>query len=120
MTSWRPSWPHSPSADHFCGSGPRGPSIQTKYHCADMLSHSMPDVGGHASLCPPVSLSSLPHDLRHLRRGRGVAAALGAHEAVDDGHADAGQVTEPDAVEQRRARRMLRLVHDDEVRGTAD
>lgn len=31
-----------------------------------------------------------PDDLRHLGRRRGVAAALGADDAVDDGHADAG------------------------------
>jgi hypothetical protein len=34
----------------------------------------------------------MPDDLRDLGRRRGVAAALGADDAVDDGHADAGQV----------------------------
>jgi hypothetical protein len=36
----------------------------------------------------------VPHDLRDLRRRRGVAATLGAEDAVDDGHADAGEVAE--------------------------
>ena len=38
-------------------------------------------------------------DLRHLPGRRGVAAALGADDAVDDGHADAGEVTELHAFE---------------------
>jgi hypothetical protein len=36
----------------------------------------------------------MPDDLRHLGRRRRVAAARGADDAVDDGHADAGQVAE--------------------------
>jgi hypothetical protein len=41
ITSCRPSWPHSPSDDHFCGSGPRGPSIQTRYHSVMSASEEM-------------------------------------------------------------------------------
>src|SRR4051812_29119571 len=48
---------------------------------------------------------SMPHQFRHPRRRRGVAAALGANDAVDDGHADPGQVAEPHAVEDVLARR---------------
>src|SRR3954468_23370639 len=59
-------------------------------------------------------------DLRHLAGRRRVAAALGADDAVDDGHADAGEVAELDAFENVLARRMLGLVHDDEIRGAAD
>src|SRR3979409_580984 len=62
----------------------------------------------------------MPATLRHPRRRRGVAAALGADDAVDDGHADAGEVAELHAVEDVLARRMLCLVHDDEVSGAAD
>jgi hypothetical protein len=38
-------------------------------------------------------------DLRRFRCRRRVAAALGADDAVDDGHADAGQIAELHAVE---------------------
>jgi|SRR5580698_2932912 hypothetical protein len=62
----------------------------------------------------------MPHDLRDLARRRRVAAALGSHDAVDDGHADAGKVTEPDAFQDVLAWQMLRLVHDDEIGGAAD
>jgi len=41
----------------------------------------------------------MPDNLRHPRRRRGVAAALGADDAIDDGHADAGEVAELHAVE---------------------
>ena len=69
----------------------------------------------------PWSIGALvPHDLRDLAGRRGVAAALRPHDAVDDGHADAGQVAEPHAFQDVRARRMLRLVHDDEIGGAAD
>ena len=37
-------------------------------------------------------------DLRRARCWRNVAAALGSDGAVDNGHADAGQVAELDAV----------------------
>src|SRR5712671_4539616 len=50
-----------------------------------------------------------------LARGRGVAAALGADDAVDDGHADAGQVAELHAFQNVLAGGVLRLVHQDEV-----
>src|SRR5205814_10132047 len=63
----------------------------------------------------PTSYGSMPDDLRQLGRRRGVAAPLGADDAVDDGHADAGEVAEPHAVEDVAGRRMLRPVHDDEV-----
>ena len=45
----------------------------------------------------------MPDDLRQPCRRRRIAAALGADDAVEDGHADAGQFAEPDAV-QRAAR----------------
>src|SRR5450631_2101178 len=63
---------------------------------------------------------SMPDDLRHPGCRRRVAAALGADDAVDDGHADAGEIAELHAVEDVLAGRMLRSVHDDEVGGTAD
>src|SRR5579871_6371398 len=64
-----------------------------------------------ASLALAMTGPSTPaDDLRHFSRGRRVAAALGAHDAVDDGHADARQIAEPHAVEQRLARRVLRPV----------
>src|ERR1019366_4620326 len=64
--------------------------------------------------------TSMSDNLGHLRCRRGVAAALGADDAVDDGHADAGQVAELHAVEDVLAGGMLRLVHDDEVSRTSD
>src|SRR5882724_3614982 len=67
-----------------------------------------------------VSYRSMPHNLRHLRRRRGVAAALGADDTVDDGHADAREVAELHAVEDVAAGGMLRLVHDDEVGRASD
>src|SRR5438105_14304074 len=62
----------------------------------------------------------MPDDLRHLGCRRRVAAALGADDAVDDGHADTGQVAELHAVQNVFAGRMLCLVHDDELSGAAD
>ena len=47
-------------------------------------------------------------------------AALAAYDAVDHGHADAGQVAQPHAVQDVLAGRVLRLVHEHEVRGAAD
>ena len=61
-----------------------------------------------------------PDNLRHFRCRRGVAAALGADDAVDDGHANAGQVAELHAVEQVVAGGMLRPVHDDEIGRASD
>src|SRR6185437_12276379 len=64
---------------------------------------------------------SMPDDnLRHFPCRRCVAAALGADDAVDDGHADAGEVAELHAFEHVLARRVLRLVHEDEIGGAAD
>ena len=45
-----------------------------------------------------------PDNLRHFRCRRGVAAALGADDAIDDGHADAGEIAELDALEDVLAR----------------
>ncbi len=59
-------------------------------------------------------------DLRHFSGRRGVAAALGADDAVDDGHADAGEVAELHAFEDVLAGGVLRLVHQDEIGGAAD
>lgn len=41
----------------------------------------------------------MPDDLRHPRCRRRVAAPRRSDDAVDDGHADAGQVAELQAVE---------------------
>src|SRR6266576_4254149 len=57
----------------------------------------------------------MPDDLRHLGCRRRVAAALRADDAVDDGHADAGEIAELHAVKNVLAGGMLRLVHDDKV-----
>ena len=62
----------------------------------------------------------MPDNLRHLRRRWRVAAALGAHDAIDDGHSDAGEIAELHAVEDVLAGGMLRPVHDDEVRRAPD
>src|SRR6266853_1585616 len=62
-----------------------------------------------------VSDRSMPDDDRHFRCRRRVAAALGADDAVDDGHADAREVAELHAVQDVVAGGVLRLVHDDEV-----
>ena len=58
----------------------------------------------------------MPNNHRHLGGRRRVAAALGAHDTVDNGHADAGKIPKPHAIENVLAGGMLRLVHDDEVR----
>src|SRR5262245_6313103 len=62
---------------------------------------------------------SASHHLRHLGCRRGVAAALGADDAVDDGHADAGDVAHADALQQVLAGGVLGPVHDDEIGGAA-
>src|SRR6478752_4363547 len=67
-----------------------------------------------------MSDSLMLDDLRHLGGRRRVAAALGAHDAVDDGHADAREVAELHALEDVLAGGMLRSVHDDEVGRAAD
>src|SRR6187397_157850 len=74
------------------------------------------------SVCSSIAMSaSMPaDDLRHFSGRRRVAAALGADDAVDDGHADAGEVAELHALEDVLAGRVLRLVHQDEIGGAAD
>src|SRR3981189_2907930 len=62
----------------------------------------------------------VPDDLRQPGCWRGVAAALGADDAVDDGHGAAGGGAGVHAWEDGLAGRMLRLVHDDEVRRPPD
>ena len=73
------------------------------------------------SYCRLAAPAGLRSDNRGcLLRGRRVAAAMGAHDAVDDRHADTGQVAEPHALQQRLARRVLRAIHEHEVGGAAD
>ena len=74
------------------------------------------------SVCSSIVMSaSMPaDDLRHFPRRRRVAAALGADDAVDDGHADAGEVAELHALQDILAGRVLRFVHQDEICGAAD
>ena len=52
---------------------------------------------------------------RHFRRWRRVPAAAAANDAVDHHHADAGNVAELHAFEQRAAGGVLGAVHEDEV-----
>ena len=60
------------------------------------------------------------HDLRDAVSWRGVAGALAGDFAVDDGHADAGQVAQLDAFEDVFAGRVLGLIHQDEISAFAD
>ena len=55
----------------------------------------------------------------HTVGGRRVAAAGAAHGAVHHHHADAGQVAEADGLEQVAPGRVLRAVHEDEIRRAA-
>ena len=57
-----------------------------------------------------VETSSLLYDLRHRRRGRGVAAALHAHCAFGDHHPNARQISTLNAFEHSPPRRMLGFV----------
>ena len=57
----------------------------------------------------------MPDNDRHFGRRRRIAAALGADDAVDDGHADPGEIAELHAFEDVFACRMLRPVHDDKI-----
>ena len=68
MMSCRRSWPQNASEDHFCGSGPRRPSTQTRYHwvigfpklsCGRRLAHK--------SYSPPASMDSRLHQSRPTR-----------------------------------------------------
>src|ERR1700730_12407005 len=72
------------------------PSCQSRIRA----NSAAPDEG---SIREPIS-GSVADDQRHFRRRRVIAAALGAHDSVDDGHADAGQVTELDALQDILAR----------------
>ncbi len=72
------------------------------------------------AIAPGLPASMPADDLRHLAGRRRVAAALGADDAVDDGHADAGEVAELHALQDVLAGRVLRLVHQDEIGGAAD
>jgi len=65
----------------------------------------------------PHRADTLRDHLRHLLRRRGVAAAADADLAVDDDHADAGDVALAHAVEQVLAGGVLGPVHDHEVGG---
>ena len=80
--------------------------------------------GSGARLTLPVSgaaqSSPISRRRRRLLRRRRVAAAVRAHDSVDDGHADARQIAEPHAIEQRLARRMLGAIHEDEIGGASD
>src|SRR5262249_17522971 len=81
--------------------------------------HAPPATPAMTLLSALASGPPLRPPLRHRLRRRGVAAAAAAHLAVDDDHADAGDVALLDAVEQVLAGRVLGLVHDDEVGGAA-
>src|SRR6266540_5810831 len=72
------------------------------------------------AIAPGLPASMPADDVRHLARRRRVAAALGADDAVDDGHADAGEIAELHAFKNVLAGRVLRLVHQDEIGGAAD
>ena len=67
-------------------------------------------LSGHSGLWQTVRPVDMPDDDRHFRCRRRVAAALGAYDAVDDGHADAREVAELHAVQDVVAGGMLRLV----------
>src|SRR6266436_4377641 len=73
-----------------------GSSIRRSWRCEYEKKRAQCSLPIAALKC---SGSSTPHDLRHLGCRRGIAAALGADDAVDDGHADAGEVAELHAVE---------------------
>src|SRR5215469_6949199 len=89
MTSVRHIWPHNPSDDHFCGSGPRKPSIQTRYHSV------MKSVPGLPS--PPTDLSDrygscAPGDQQQVRRH---IVELDAHgNALGQAHPAEGRIDE--------------------------
>src|SRR5260370_3521277 len=57
---------------------------------------------------------SMPDDLRHPCCRRRVAAALGPDEAVDRGHAAAGEIAVLHAVDDALTLRMPHLIRDDE------
>jgi hypothetical protein len=59
------------------------------------------------------------HDFWNHRRGRGVAAALRTHDAVDNHHSDAGQISALDAFQHSFSGRMLRFVYQHESSGAA-
>ena len=61
-----------------------------------------------------VRTASVHDDRNGLSRG-GVAAASAAHDAVDHDHADARDVAELHAFQQRAAGRVLGAVHEHEV-----
>jgi len=61
--------------------------------------------------------------LNHFRNTicwRGIAAAARCDLAVDDYHADTGDIAHLDAFEQVFARRMLRAVEEHEIGSAAD
>src|SRR6266704_3411657 len=61
---------------------------------SDFMCRRVRDRQNRCAALPTERQALMPDDLRQLGRRRGVAAALGAHDAVDDGHADSGEVAE--------------------------
>ena len=59
------------------------------------------------------------HDFWNHRRGRGVATALRAHDAVDNHHSDTRQISALDAFQHSFSERMLRFVDQHESSGAA-
>src|SRR5262245_32670789 len=67
----------------------------------------------------PGRILSALGDAWHPRCGWRVAAPLGAHDAVDDGHADARQISQANALQEILTGGMLCLVEEDEVGAAA-
>src|SRR5262245_51840952 len=83
MTSVRHIWPHNPSDDHFCGSGPRRPSIQTRYH--SVIRSVLTNLRS-----PPADLAD-----RHRGRAPGDEKQVRRHVVELDAHGDALGQTHP-------------------------
>src|SRR5712691_11341043 len=58
------------------------------------------------------------YDFRHLSSRRRIATPLHAHDSVDHHHSYSRKVTLLNAVEQMLPGRVLRFIHEDEIRRT--